>query len=78
MAKNLLCGQRGRTINLERYFAMSIDTIRTEDVDKTFAAFDIAALEVLEVSQGVALPEMGASGSHSSTSSSSSSTCSAC
>jgi thiazolylpeptide-type bacteriocin precursor len=47
------------------------------DVKETFASFDIAELEVLEVSQGVALPEMGASHGVG-TSSSSSSTCSAC
>jgi thiazolylpeptide-type bacteriocin precursor len=57
---------------------MSIDSISVQDFEQTFASFDIAELEVLEVSQGVALPELGASGSSSSTSSSSSSTCSAC
>lgn len=45
---------------------------------EVFASFDIDELEVLEVSQGMALPEMGASDGSIGTSSSSSSTCSAC
>lgn len=49
--------------------------IKSEDV---FASFDVAELEMLEVSQGMALPEMGASHGSIGTSSSSSSTCSAC
>ena len=49
--------------------------IKSEDV---FASFDVAELEMLEVSQGMALPEMGASSGSIGTSSSSSSTCSAC
>ncbi|WP_265737813.1 thiazolylpeptide-type bacteriocin [Actinacidiphila oryziradicis] len=40
--------------------------------------FDADELETLEVAQGVALPEMGASSGSIGTSSSSSSTCSAC
>jgi thiazolylpeptide-type bacteriocin precursor len=40
--------------------------------------FDADELETLEVAQGVALPEMGASSGPIGTSSSSSSTCSAC
>jgi len=56
---------------------MNID-LRNQDVDQAFAAFDIAELEVLEVAQGMALPEMGASSGSIGTSSSSSSTCSAC
>jgi thiazolylpeptide-type bacteriocin precursor len=48
------------------------------DVQETFASFDIAELEVLEVAPGTALPEMGASSGSIGTSSSSSSTCSAC
>ncbi|MDN5929454.1 MAG: thiazolylpeptide-type bacteriocin [Pseudonocardia sp.] len=54
---------------------MSVDVIRSTEVQQVFASFDIAELEILEVSQGVALPEMGASGSAGGTSSSSS-TCS--
>ncbi|MGW1121871.1 thiazolylpeptide-type bacteriocin, partial [Streptomyces tanashiensis] len=40
--------------------------------------FNVDELETLEVAQGVALPEMGASSGSIGTSSSSSSTCSAC
>ncbi len=47
------------------------------ELDAAFAAFDIADLEVLDISQGMALPEMGASGGTAGTSSSSS-TCSSC
>jgi thiazolylpeptide-type bacteriocin precursor len=43
--------------------------------DEAFASFDIAELEILEFSEGVALPELGASGSNGSTSSSSCSSC---
>ena len=57
---------------------MSIDTIQSQDADQVFASFDIDELEMLEVSQGMALPEMGASSGSIGTSSSSSSTCSAC
>jgi thiazolylpeptide-type bacteriocin precursor len=63
--------------NLRKGIDMNID-LRNQDVDQAFAAFDIAELEVLEVSQGMALPEMGASSGSIGTSSSSSSTCSAC
>ena len=59
---------------------MNFDTTaHTDDIDQAFAAFDIQDLEVLEVAQGVALPEMGASngsvGTSSSSSTCSSSTC---
>ena len=47
-------------------------------MEDVFASFDVAELEMLEVSQGMALPEMGASSGSIGTSSSSSSTCSAC
>lgn len=50
---------------------------KVQDSD-VFASFDIDELEVLETSQGMALPEMGASDGSIGTSSSSSSTCSAC
>lgn len=57
---------------------MSVNLVLGEDVD-VFASFDIADFEILEVSQGVALPEMGASngsiGTSSSSSTCSSSTC---
>lgn len=59
---------------------MNFDTTLVQDVDTTddvFASFDVAELEVLEVSDGVALPDMGASSGSIGTSSSSS-TCSAC
>ncbi|KRA94740.1 hypothetical protein ASE09_31080 [Streptomyces sp. Root66D1] len=39
---------------------MSIDDIKQGD-DAAFDNFDVAELETLEVAQGVALPEMGAS-----------------
>jgi thiazolylpeptide-type bacteriocin precursor len=55
-----------------------MNIVQTEDLDRVFAAFDIAELEVLEVSQGMALPEMGASSGSVGCSSSSSCTCSAC
>ncbi|MEU9297321.1 thiazolylpeptide-type bacteriocin [Streptomyces sp. NPDC048266] len=58
---------------------MSIDDIKQGgDADKAFENFDVDELETLEVAQGVALPEMGASSGSIGTSSSSSSTCSAC
>ncbi|MBP2584865.1 thiazolylpeptide-type bacteriocin [Streptomyces sp. NPDC087908] len=58
---------------------MSIDDIKQgQDADKAFENFDVDELETLEVAQGVALPEMGASSGSIGTSSSSSSTCSAC
>ncbi len=54
----------------------------TQDVLDTtadaFAAFNIDDVEVLDVADGTALPEMGASGGWIGTSSGSSSTCSAC
>jgi thiazolylpeptide-type bacteriocin precursor len=51
-------------------------TMGTTNFADTFASFDIAELEVLEVSAGTALPEMGASnGSIVGCSSSSSSSC---
>jgi thiazolylpeptide-type bacteriocin precursor len=54
-------------------FTMSTNTA---DFAATFASFDIAELEVLEVSAGTALPEMGAShASYVGCSSSSSSSC---
>lgn len=56
---------------------MSIDqNTAAADGDQAFDSFEIDDLEVLEVAQGVALPEMGASGSGSIGTSSSSSTCS--
>ncbi|MEH0424234.1 thiazolylpeptide-type bacteriocin [Streptomyces sp. B21-083] len=58
---------------------MSIDDIKNAaDADKTFEGFDLDQLETLEVADGVALPELGASSGSIGTSSSSSSTCSAC
>ncbi|MYS90133.1 MULTISPECIES: thiazolylpeptide-type bacteriocin [Streptomyces] len=57
---------------------MSIDGIKNQDADKAFEGFDTDELETLEVTDGVALPEMGASSGSIGTSSSSSSTCSAC
>ncbi|MER8234345.1 thiazolylpeptide-type bacteriocin [Streptomyces sp. NPDC094049] len=58
---------------------MSIDDIKQgQDADRAFENFDVDELETLEVAQGVALPEMGASSGSIGTSSSSSSTCSAC
>jgi thiazolylpeptide-type bacteriocin precursor len=52
------------------------ESINTKDFADTFASFDIADLEVLEVSAGTALPEMGASqGGYVTCSSSSSSSC---
>ncbi|MFF7204111.1 MULTISPECIES: thiazolylpeptide-type bacteriocin [unclassified Streptomyces] len=48
-----------------------------EDVAAAFESFDVEELETLEVAQGVALPEMGASTGSIGTSSSSS-TCSGC
>jgi thiazolylpeptide-type bacteriocin precursor len=62
----------------QKGLVMNTDFIQAEDVDKAFASFEVAELEMLEVSQGVALPEMGASSGSIGTSSSSSSTCSAC
>ncbi len=51
-------------------------SINTKDFAATFASFDIAELEVLEVSAGTALPEMGAShATYVGCSSSSSSSC---
>ncbi len=51
-------------------------SINTKDFAVTFASFDIAELEVLEVSAGTALPEMGASNAkYVACSSSSSSSC---
>jgi thiazolylpeptide-type bacteriocin precursor len=46
--------------------------------DDVFGAFDVDGFETLDVAQGTALPEMGASSGSIGTSSSSSSTCSAC
>ncbi|MEV8512066.1 thiazolylpeptide-type bacteriocin [Dactylosporangium sp. NPDC051484] len=58
---------------------MSIDNTPAKDVEKAFDSFEIEDLEILDVSEGVALPEMGASngsvGTSSSTCSSSSSCC---
>ncbi|WP_217142843.1 thiazolylpeptide-type bacteriocin [Streptomyces sp. AC627_RSS907] len=56
---------------------MTANDIKTGD-DKAFDGFDADELETLEVADGVALPEMGASSGSIGTSSSSSSTCSAC
>ncbi|MFD7701247.1 thiazolylpeptide-type bacteriocin [Streptomyces caelestis] len=55
---------------------MGIESIRN-DADNVFEGFDADELEILEVADGVALPEMGASTGSIGTSSSSS-TCSAC
>lgn len=67
-----------RSIN-QKENPMFDNTVKTDDFDQAFAAFDIQDLEVLEVAQGVALPEMGASngsiGTSSSSSTCSSSTC---
>jgi thiazolylpeptide-type bacteriocin precursor len=50
--------------------------ISTKGFAETFASFDIAELEVLEVPAGTALPEMGASNAkYVACSSSSSSSC---
>ncbi|MEU0196488.1 thiazolylpeptide-type bacteriocin [Streptomyces afghaniensis] len=57
---------------------MSIGSIQTQDVEQVFDTFDVAELEMLEVSQGVALPEMGASSGSIGTSSSSSCCSSGC
>ncbi|WP_326698884.1 thiazolylpeptide-type bacteriocin [Streptomyces sp. NBC_01754] len=54
---------------------MSTATVNSADIEQVFESFDVTELEVLEVSQGAALPEMGASGGWVGTSSSSS-TCS--
>ncbi|WP_327430510.1 thiazolylpeptide-type bacteriocin [Streptomyces sp. NBC_01236] len=54
---------------------MNTVSVNPADIEQVFASFDVTELEVLEVSQGVALPEMGASGGSGGTSSSSS-TCS--
>ncbi|MGW0614124.1 thiazolylpeptide-type bacteriocin [Streptomyces sp. NPDC002788] len=53
-------------------------SVNTADIEQVFDAFDVTELEVLEVSQGVALPEMGASGGNGGTSSSSSCCSSSC
>ncbi len=53
-------------------------SINTKDFAATFASFDIAELEVLEVSAGTALPEMGASNNTFIGCSSSSSSSSCC
>ncbi|MFD6888628.1 thiazolylpeptide-type bacteriocin [Streptomyces sp. NPDC059957] len=55
---------------------MSINDINGDDA--AFDGFDVDQLETLEVADGVALPELGASSGSIGTSSSSSSTCSAC
>ncbi len=57
---------------------MSTDRIPPAADEAAFAAFDVADFEVLDVADGLALPEMGASSGNISTSSSSSCTCSAC
>ncbi|MFD7243064.1 thiazolylpeptide-type bacteriocin [Streptomyces massasporeus] len=57
---------------------MTAKDIKNQDADKAFEDFDADELETLEVTDGVALPEMGASSGSIGTSSSSSSTCSAC
>jgi thiazolylpeptide-type bacteriocin precursor len=60
---------------------MSIDQTQNtpaDDDNKAFDSFEIEDLEVLDVSQGVALPEMGASGGSIGTSSSSSTCSSSC
>ncbi|GAA2625418.1 thiazolylpeptide-type bacteriocin [Streptomyces vastus] len=54
---------------------MNTVSVNSADIEQVFGSFDVTELEVLEVSQGVALPEMGASGGTVGTSSSSS-TCS--
>ena len=48
------------------------------EVDQMFASFDIQELEVLNIVDGVALPEMGASTGSSNCCSSSSSSCCCC
>jgi thiazolylpeptide-type bacteriocin precursor len=57
---------------------VSTDRIPPAADEAAFAAFDVADFEVLDVADGLALPEMGASSGNISTSSSSSCTCSAC
>ncbi|AYN43363.1 thiazolylpeptide-type bacteriocin [Streptomyces dangxiongensis] len=54
---------------------MNTVSVNSADIEQVFDSFDVTELEVLEISQGVALPEMGASGGKGGTSSSSS-TCS--
>jgi thiazolylpeptide-type bacteriocin precursor len=54
-------------------------TIQTSSVDDMFASFEMDELETLELTDSIALPEMGASwGGGWFCCSSSSSTCSAC
>ncbi|MBU7598799.1 thiazolylpeptide-type bacteriocin [Streptomyces sp. XM4193] len=55
---------------------MSIST--ATNTDDLFASFDIEEMETLEVADGVALPEMGASSGDTSCCSSSSSSSSCC
>jgi thiazolylpeptide-type bacteriocin precursor len=73
-----LCSRTGCAEEFGKEFKMSINDIKNDDADKAFESFDVDELETLEVAQGVALPEMGASSGSIGTSSSSSSTCSAC
>ncbi|GLX52830.1 hypothetical protein Shyhy01_57800 [Streptomyces hygroscopicus subsp. hygroscopicus] len=57
---------------------MSANTAVTADFDELFGSFDIEELEVLDVADGVALPEMGASSGNAVCCSSSSSSSSSC
>jgi thiazolylpeptide-type bacteriocin precursor len=48
------------------------------EIDQMFGTFDIEELEVLEISDGIALPELGASSGKTACCSSSSSSSSCC
>ncbi|MEV7594013.1 thiazolylpeptide-type bacteriocin [Streptomyces sp. NPDC089922] len=54
------------------------NTTAVADFDQLFTSFDIEELEVLDVAEGVALPEMGASSGNALCCSSSSSSSSSC
>ncbi|MEU5580551.1 thiazolylpeptide-type bacteriocin [Streptomyces huasconensis] len=54
------------------------NTAALADFDQLFTSFDIEELEVLDVADGVALPEMGASSGNALCCSSSSSSSSSC
>ena len=58
---------------------MNETTLRADwDAEQLFASFDIQELDVLEISDGVALPDMGASSGNTACCSSSSSSSSCC
>ncbi len=64
----------GRLARAWGYTEMS-KIVETMDVDAMFASFDIEELDTLEIADGVALPEMGASTIPVACCSSSSSSC---